>query len=102
MRNDVDVTDTKSSTKPLHPERGAREMVALKPSAQCISAMRARAGGYKWRDLVTSVCQTVASGVAGEPAAPGTRNVGPVNKNRLRPWARGQMAGSVSQNNSPG
>jgi hypothetical protein len=39
--------------------------------------------------------QTVATGVAGEPTAPGRRSGGPVNRNRLRLLARSQSASSV-------
>ncbi len=39
--------------------------------------------------------QTVATGVAGEPTAPGNRKGGPVNRNRLLPFARSQSASSV-------
>ena len=36
--------------------------------------------------------QTVATGVAGEPTAPGSLSGGPVNRKRLRPFARSQSA----------
>ena len=39
--------------------------------------------------------QTVATGVAGEPTAPGRRSGGPVNRKRLRLLARSQSASSV-------
>ena len=38
---------------------------------------------------------TVATGVAGEPTAPGRRSGGPVNRKRLRSLARSQSASSV-------
>jgi hypothetical protein len=39
--------------------------------------------------------QTVATGVAGEPTAPGSLSGGPVNRKRLRPFARSQSARGV-------
>ena len=42
-----------------------------------------------------TVAQTVATGVAGEPTAPGRRSGGPVNRKRLRLLARSQSASSV-------
>jgi hypothetical protein len=39
--------------------------------------------------------QTVATGVAGEPTAPGSLSGGPVNRKRLRSFARSQSANGV-------
>ena len=44
---------------------------------------------------------TVATGVAGEPTAPGRRSGGAVSRNRLRPCARSQSASSVRYHISP-
>ena len=44
---------------------------------------------------------TVATGVAGEPTAPGSRSGGAVSRNRLRPLARSQSANSVRYHISP-
>ncbi len=44
---------------------------------------------------------TVATGVAGEPTAPGRRSGGAVSRKRLRPLARSQSASSVRYHISP-
>ena len=44
---------------------------------------------------------TVATGVAGDPTAPGRRSGGAVSRNRLRPLARSQSASSVRYHISP-
>src|SRR5262245_40976611 len=44
---------------------------------------------------------TVATGVTGEPAAPGSRNGGAVSRKALRLFARSQSASSVRYHSSP-
>ena len=57
--------------------------------------MRQLDGGWRVVDVL------VATGVAGDPTAPGKRNGGAVNRKRLRPLARSQSANSDNYHISP-
>ncbi len=51
--------------------------------------------------LSTVVVETVATGVAGQPTAPGNRSGGAVSRNRLRWCSRSQVASSSRYHSSP-
>jgi hypothetical protein len=58
----------------------------------CVTSVQ---GERTWRIPPLAEHHTVATGVAGEPTAPGRRSGGPVNRKRLRLLARSQSASSV-------
>ncbi len=75
----------------------SRSVAARGCDAHCAGLASTRTGLLPCRRLSSGspANYTVATGVAGDPTAPGKRSGGPVNRKRLRLLARSQSANSV-------
>ena len=72
-----------------------RRLVSRGGAQALIESLNQKTNDLSGGALLAVSAQTVATGVAGEPTAPGRRSGGPVNRKRLRLLARSQSASSV-------